>query len=225
MSDYVIGSWLGFFLLLGLLSFRSDSSGDSKPALWELDNLTQVGGHPVTVLGQPEVISTPGGKAILFDGKDDALIVDSNPLAGLDRFTVEVIFRPDPGGEKEQRFLHMQATETRRALIETRLTGENEWFLDTFLKSDTSERTLQAKQALHRLGAWYHAALVYDGVRMRHYVNRQLETKGPVYFPPLEGGQTSIGCRLNRVFWFKGAIRTVRVTPAILDPTDFLPMP
>lgn len=225
MTDYVIGSLLGFFLLLGLLSFRSDSSGGLRPALWELDNLTHVGGHPVTVLGEPEVISVPGGKAVLFDGKDDALIVDANPLADLERFTIEVIFRRDPGGQKEQRFLHMQSTETRRALIETRLTGKNEWFLDTFLKSDMSERTLQAKGALHPLGAWYHAALVYDGREMRHCVNGQEEQRGAVDFPPLEGGQTSIGCRLNLVFWFKGAIRTVRFTPGIVRPRDFLPMP
>jgi hypothetical protein len=37
-----------------------------------------------------------------------------------------------------------------------------------------------------------------------------------VPFTPLNGGRTSIGMRLNRVFWFKGIIHTVRILP---EPT------
>jgi len=207
--------------VLGAVLMSRTGDADAPAVIdWKIDNLERIGGHPVTVLGDPQIIKTDAGPALLFDGQDDALIVPANPIAGARSFTVEVVFRPDPGGATEQRFLHMQSAETRRLLIETRVRG-NDWFLDTFLKFDDSDRTLQAKEKLHRLGDWYHVALVYDGREMRHYVNGEQEISGLVAFAPLESGQTSIGCRLNRVFWFKGAIRRIRVTHAALGPEGF----
>lgn len=195
---------------------------ESKDLLWQIDNLTEIGGHPVSVLGSPKIIEMSDGRAVEFDGQDDALILDSNPLAGASMFTVEVIFRPDQGGEAEQRFLHFQAAEDHRVLVETRLNDQGEWFLDTFIKAGESERTLQSRQNLHPLGHWYHSALVYDGQEMRHYVNGAEERSDSVNFLPMEGGQTSIGCRLNRVYWFKGAIRTIRVSHRALSPGEFI---
>jgi hypothetical protein len=119
----------------------------------------------------------------------------------------------------------MQASEENRVLVETRLNDANEWFLDTFIKSSESEKTLQSKEILHPLGQWYHAALTYDGRRMRHYVNGMEEMSGEVKYAPVEGGRTSIGCRLNQVFWFQGAIHKVRITHAALGPDEFLERP
>lgn len=217
MAHYVLATII--FLTLA----PAQAQATFQPTVWELDNLNDVAGHGVTVLGNPGVIQTPAGKALLFDGEDDGVVVNDNPLAGAGRFTVEVIFRPDPGGGREQRFFHMQESDERRVLIETRLTGTNEWFLDTFIKSDASEKTLQSKTMLHPLGQWYHAALVYDGRQMRHYVNGVLEILGELpNYVPMKGGRSSLGCRLNEVFWFKGAIRKVRITPAPLTPNQFL---
>lgn len=190
--------------------------------IWELDNLERIGGHRATVLGNPVVLETEQGRAIAFDGIDDALILATNPLAGARQFTVEVIFRPDAGGPAEQRFLHMQETDERRVLIETRLTQHNRWFLDTFIKAGESEETLYAENFLHPVGVWYHVALVYQGKKMRHYVNGAQELSGSVDYLPVKDGQTSIGCRLNRVFWFKGAIKRIRVTPRALSPREFM---
>lgn len=205
-----------------LFSGCSDNAAAVDAFLWRIDNLTEIGGHQVTVLGNPTVIQTPQGPAVEFNGENDALFLDTNPLAGAAVFTVEVIFRPDPGGEREQRFLHFQAAEDYRVLVETRLNDQSEWFLDTFIKSGQSERTLQSRERLHPLGEWYHAALVYDGREMRHYINGAEERADAVDYLPVEGGQTSIGCRLNRVFWFKGAIRTVRVSHRALTPEEFM---
>ncbi len=208
--------------ILGAVLLSRSWDGDPPTVFdWKIDNPECIGGHQVTVLGNPQIITTDAGPALLFDGENDAVIVQTNPIAGARSFTVEIVFRPDPGGAAEQRFLHMQSKETRRLLIETRVRG-NDWFLDTFLKFDDSDRTLQAKEKLHPLGGWYHAALVYDGRKMHHYVNGVREISGTVAFSPLEPGQTSIGCRLNRVFWFKGAIRRIRVTHAVLRPEEFL---
>ena len=60
-----------------------------------------------------------------------------------------------------------------------------------------------------------------DGV-MAHYVNGQKELEGNVDYQVVNSGQTSLGVRLNKVSWFKGAIHSVKVTPAVLSPTEFM---
>jgi hypothetical protein len=81
---------------------------------------------------------------------------------------------------------------------------------------------LFAKDSLHACDRWYAAAIVMDGKAMRHYVNGQEELAADVKFTPLAAGQTSIGVRFNKVHWFQGAIRQIRITPAVLKPAEFL---
>lgn len=189
---------------------------------WKLNRLNKVGGNTTSVLGDPRVIKVAGSKAILFDGVDDGLLVNANPIAGANAFTVEAIFRPDPDGNKEQRWLHIQETNAdNRVLLETRLIGD-QWFLDTFIKSGQHNRTLYAETFRHPLGQWYHVALVFDGAEMRHYVDGQLELSGPLTITPMESGRVSIGVRLNRVHWFKGAVRETRFTARALKPEQFI---
>ncbi len=194
-----------------------------KQTTWELNAADNLGGHPTQVLGVPRLIELPQGKALEFDGQDDGIIIDVNPLAAMERFTLEVIFRPDAGGQKEQRFVHLQeAGGENRILIETRLTSDNHWFLDTFIRSGETNQTLYAEKFLHPVDQWFQAALVFDGREMRHYVNGIQEMSAPIKYQPMKPGQISLGVRLNRVFWFKGAIRTVRFTHEALAPADFL---
>jgi hypothetical protein len=161
---------------------------------------------------------------VFFDGVDDGLLVNSNPLAGAQTFTVEAVFRPDAGGAKEQRWFHIQEdTGDDRILFETRLDG-NQWVTDTFIKSGENSRALYAENFKHPLDAWYHMALVYDGSMMRHYVTGKEELSGALAIPPLGKGQTSIGVRMNRVYWFKGAVRKARFTPRALNPAEFMGM-
>jgi hypothetical protein len=212
-------------LSLCLLLFASPlfAQEQSGSITWNLDRLDTIGGHQVTVVGQPKVIDTPRGKALEFDGVDDAIFLDVNPLAGLKEFTVEVIFRPYEGGPKEQRFFHLQeAGSENRVLFETRLTDDGRWFLDTFLKSGEGNYTQLAKDSLHELGPWYHAALTIDAKQMRHFVNGKEELATTIEFTPLKAGQTSLGVRINKLHWFKGAIRQVRITPRVLSPDRFL---
>jgi len=187
-----------------------------------MDNLENIGGNKPTVLGKPDTIDIPEGHALQFDGKDDAILLDTNPISGMGHFTIEVVFRPDRDGNKEQRFFHIQESDDHRVLIETRLTDDNRWFLDTFVKDGASEKTLRAKECLHPVGDWYHIALVYDGKTVRHHVNGIMESREQVAFHPMQEGKTSIGCRLNRVYWFKGAIRCVRLSSKAIAPDKFL---
>ena len=217
-----------FLALVGLCGYSEIHAAKGKGSMmkqttWDLNTADNLGGHATQVLGTPRPVGTPEGKAMEFDGQQDGIIVGTNPLAGMERFTLEVIFRPDVDGPKEQRFVHLQeAASENRILIETRLTGDNRWFLDTFIRSGETNQTLYAEKFPHAVGEWYQAALVFDGLEMRHYVNGIQEMSALIQYQPMKPGQISLGVRLNRVFWFKGAIRKVRFTHDALAPADFL---
>jgi hypothetical protein len=197
-------------------------AGAADQETWTFDRLDRIGGYPTTILGEPRVIDTPAGKAIEFDGVDDALLVDVHPLAGAETFTWEAIFRPD-GGQPEQRWFHLQETGSEnRMLFEIRVI-DGQWCLDSYGHSGDAQKALMDRTRLHRLGVWYHVASVYDGREFRNYVNGILEGAADIRFAPHGPGRTSIGVRINRVNYFKGAIRLARFTRRALTPAEFLP--
>ncbi len=199
--------------------------GNSLSVVWTFDRTDSIGGHPTLKLGDPVVIATPDGEAVYFDGIDDGLIVQANPVGDAAAFTIETVFKPDSSypNNREQRFIHIQnpVNENRRILMELRLIPNQQWFLDTFIKSDSSSLALFAKDFPHPLGSWQHAALVYQNGTMRHYLNGREEMSGLVQYLPIEGGATSIGVRMNRLFWFKGALRMLKITRQALPPAEF----
>jgi hypothetical protein len=200
------------FLFAIVLSFALEAWGQGE--VWRFDNLTSIGGHAVTLAGAPRVVETEAGKAIEFNGVNDGIFFDVNPLAGLKQFTVEVEFQPAPDGPEEQRFFHVQEGNTEnRALIELRILPGQSWCLDTYLRYNQSERTLIDRGAAHASAQWHTARLTFDGQTMKHYVDGALEQSGDVAFKPLAAGRTSVGVRQNRVFWFKGRIRRISIIP------------
>lgn len=195
---------------------------------WRFDRLEGIGGHRTTVLGQPRVIDAPVGKAIEFDGIDDALDIESHPLAGAETFTFEAIFRPD-GGPVEQRWFHLSERDPatgldtdNRMLFEIRVAGD-QWFLDSFNQSGSESQALMNRAALHPLGRWYHVASVYDGKEFRNYVDGVREGAAEIRLAPHGPGHASVGMRINRVFYFKGAVHLARFTRRALSPAEFLP--
>lgn len=190
--------------------------------VWKFDNLAKIGGYPVTLLGHPRVIDTDKGKAVQFNGVNDAMFLDVHPLAGARAFTWEVIFHPDLGGQPEQRFFHLQENGTdTRMLFEIRVIGEK-WFLDSFALSGKESKALFNQDHLHPLGKWYHVAAVYDGKVYRNYVDGIEENKAELHLDPQGPGKTSVGVRINRVDYFKGAVRIARMTDQALTPDRFL---
>ncbi|MBN2410211.1 T9SS type A sorting domain-containing protein [candidate division KSB1 bacterium] len=215
-------------LLFGLFYFTADAQngGNVASITWNIDNVDSIEGHATTKLGDPVVVETSRGKAVHFDGIDDGLLVTTNPLEGATAFTVEVVFKPDSSypDNQAQRFVHIQnpGSEDRRILIELRLSEDHQWYLDTFINSDLSSKTLALETAVHPVGEWYHAALVYENRLMIHYVNGIEELSGEVDYLPITGAYTSLGTRMNKRSWFKGAIRTLKVTHKALSPDEFL---
>jgi hypothetical protein len=192
-----------------------------QPVVWHVDNLERIGGHPVTVVGRPRVVETPVGPAVEFNGESDGLFLDVNPIAGLSRFTIEVLFAPAADGPEEQRFLHFEESGTgNRALVETRHLPNGRWALDTFLRHGDEALTLLDRSLVHPPDTWHLAALTYDGTTMRHYVDGVLQGEGTVAFETLKAGRTSIGVRQNRVSWFKGRVAEVCITPRAVEPDE-----
>ena len=215
---------LGSMLAAGALVLAQPGAPSET---WTFDRLDRMNGHAVSLLGQPRVVETPLGKAVQFDGEDDAMYVANHPLAGASAFTWEAIFRPD-GGAVEQRWFHLSeqdpktgADTNNRMLFEIRVSGD-QWYLDSFVNSGEVGKALMNRQALHPLGQWYHVASVYDGREFRNYVNGAQEGSAEAHFAPQGNGRSSVGVRINKVNYFKGAVRLARFTRKALAPSEFI---
>jgi hypothetical protein len=196
------------------------------PVVWTLDNAKSIGGLRPEILGTPQVVeAADGGPALQFNGKNDGFILPGNPVRGLSKFTIEILFRPDADGLHAQRFVHIQDERGSRIMMETRLIGGKSWSLDTYLHSGDSSRALLDRTKLHPTGKWAWVALVYDGKTMSDYVDGVKELEGPVNFVPMADGRMSLGVRRNRVYWFKGRIKEVRFSPTALTTDNLQRLP
>ena len=237
-SGMRIAAVVGCLLFAGIWNVRGQApvaAGAARPATqavtWYFNQTTEIGGHATEVLGHPRVIESPFGKAVEFNGVDDGVFVPVHPLAGASTYTWEVIFRPDANGQAEQRFFHLQEQDPatgkdtmNRMLFEIRI-RDGQWCLDSFASSGESNRTLLNCKALHPLGKWYRVTAVYDGKMLRNYVGDELEGEGTLDLKPQFAGRTSVGVRINKVFYFKGAVFMARMIPKALKPEEFLKMP
>ena len=171
-----------------------------------------VGGHRATIWGSPRFDADGDVPLARFNGLSDGLSVETNPIEGFGRFSIEVEFLPELGGSREQRFLHIQEIgSANRVLLETRLTADGRWYADTFVKSAGGESFLNDPSLTHPIGVRHTMSLRCDGKRMIQYVDGMPELEAALDFMPLGPGRTSIGMRIDRVHWFKGSIGRIRI--------------
>jgi hypothetical protein len=208
-------------------------------SVWTFDSLDSIGGLKPRVEGHPQVIATPWGKAIEFNGVDDALFFDQHPLAGFPAFTFEAIFRPD-GGDASQRWFHLAEVDpvtgrdslptgtqdpNPRFTFELRVLNQDQWYLDAFTAGPGYNKPLQFSDKLHTIGHWYAVAQTYDGRMYRSFVDGVLQGEAPIDFKPQGPGHASVGTRINRLNYFRGAVMMARFTPKALTPEEFLKVP
>ena len=94
----------------------SDAWTQAKDStVFKFDNLSRIGGIAPKVEGSPQLVDSPVGKAVQFNGKDTALFFPERPLVGAKTFTIEAIFRPE-GGALEQRWMHIAETDPKTGL-------------------------------------------------------------------------------------------------------------
>jgi hypothetical protein len=230
MKNLLLQSWLRLLLLTIAVN-----SAEAQTT-WHVNNVTNIGGHAVTTLGQPRVISTPQGNAIHFNGINDGLIVSNNPLGGMSSFTVELVFRHDPltvPKACEPRIVHIQtpgsSAEAHRFTLETRVNtnaAPHTFHLDSYLRfgdAKESQRTLFNEEFPHPVGEWTHMAVTYDGTNFCNYVNGQLELCGPLKGMVFTNtGATWIGQRANNVGYFEGAVLALRFSSRVLRTNEFM---
>ena len=188
--------------------------------VWTLDAHDAVGDEKPQLLGSPRIAETAEyGRALWFNGLNDGLVVSHNPIAGWPVLTVEVLFKPESGGEEEQRFFHIEDEGANRILLETR-TANDSWCLDTFMKMGDTRTALIDYTKQHATGRWYWVAATCDGETLAHYIDGVQEVSAKVKFVPFVRGRTSVGVRMNQIHWFKGHIREVRFHPRVLTSTE-----
>ncbi|KAA3437049.1 LamG domain-containing protein [Rufibacter hautae] len=198
-----------------------------KPVHWSLSSTALVGGHATTVLGNPRtIIGKEGEQVMAFDGVDDGLLVDHNPLAGAEEFTIEVVFKPNAAwpANVEQRFLHLEDMDSgqRRILLELRLNSRNQWYADFFLRHEKAALTLIDSTKTHPVGEWATMTLTYKDKQLKGYVNGQLELSGEIeYLPIPASANVSIGTRMDKRSWFNGEIQSVRFWKTALQPKKY----
>ena len=188
---------------------------------WFPGDLVQTKTDGIRIAGNPEFITSKYEKALHFNGSTDGIFLESMPITGMDKFTIEAIFYPESGGNFEQRFFHTGEIRGDRVLFEIRTTA-TDWYFDAYIKSGDQQKTLIDSKLLHPLNQWYHVAFVVDHGHLTTYINKQKELDGTIIFSPIQTGKTSIGVRLNEQSWFKGAISQIRISPEALIPTGFL---
>jgi len=197
---------------------------------WEIDNLENIGGHAVSYLGDPQVVTVEGSKAVAFDGDGDRILIDANPIGDAKEFTVEVVFWPEAcyPENTDPRFVHIQDPEdpqSKRVLIELRLNEDNLCYMDGFMLTDSDNLALIDETLTHPTETWLHAAVTYKNGLLTTYMQGQEELSGEVGYQDLllnPVGKTSLGARMDKRNWFRGMIKTLKVTRKALDPADFL---
>jgi len=191
---------------------------------WVFDRLSDIGGVETLVEGDPVLVDSPYGKAVRFDGVDDRLVIARHPLAGMGQFTFEALFRPE-GGAFAQRWFHLNeedpapgaAPSATRILFEIRA-KDGAWSLDAFATGPGYKQTLLFPDKTFPIGPWYWVAQSYDGKTYRSFVNGALQGEAEIAYTPQGAGRSSVGARMNKIDYFKGAVREARFTPWALAP-------
>lgn len=170
------------FLSVILLFFSEYSVSSEKikltkdAILWEMSDLI-TSDSSVRIAGNPKLIEYKKVKALEFNGLNDGIFLDKLPISGLNVFTIEAIFKPESGGNFEQRFFHSGEIRGDRVLLEIRSTA-TDWYFDAFVQSGAQKMTLIDPTMLHPLNQWVHVAYVVDHGKLSTYVNGQRSWKG-----------------------------------------------
>ena len=219
-----------FLVVFGALCTLTTLEIKAQSLTWLINNTTNIGGLTATNNGNPQIIATPYGNAVLFNGVNDGLTLGTNPIAGATSFTVEMIFRPDPITHPEAwqpRVFHIQSPNPpdHRLTLEARITNGT-WYADVFLRTSSGANlTLIDATKVHSLGEWHHLAATYDGAVFKSYVDGVPELSGPLAAAPMIDGVSSIGMRANKVNFFEGAIHSLRFTSQVLETNEFMNVP
>lgn len=207
-------------MCFAFLAFRQTTS-DSIVSELVISDLSHDILEDVEWLDSPLAIDCKYGKALMFDGIDDGILIDTFQINNVSNFTVEVVFNPARGGNFEQRFLHIGEVSGPRILFETRSDSAT-WYFDAYVQTEKQKYTLINPLLFHPLDKWYHVALVCNNGKLATYINGEKELTDSISSSAETiTGKASIGMRQNKVSWFKGAIYKIKISQEPLTPAQF----
>jgi hypothetical protein len=178
---------------------------------WVIDNTTSIGGFTPTVTGTPTVTAMDAGTAVCFDGTKDALFLNTNPIVGMQRFTIETLVYPELTGTSEPRLIHIgdAGNNSPRLIVQTRSDATGRWHVYVGFQWAAITTNIEDTTFLHPSNQWYWLAVTYDGQTARVYVNGVLENSSDLAFGPMTAGTTSLAARQNGQYYFPGCMRDV----------------
>jgi hypothetical protein len=178
---------------------------------WVVDSTTSIGGFTPTVMGTPTVTAMDAGTAVCFDGTQDGLLLATNPLQGMQKFTIQTLVYPEFTGTDDPRLIHLgdSVGNTPRLVIQMRANVSGSWHVYVSFYRNNIPTNLEATTNNHASNQWYWLAVTYDGQTASVYVNGVLETSDTLTFGPMVAGSTSLGTRQNGQYYFPGCMREV----------------
>lgn len=178
---------------------------------WVVDNTTSIAGHTPTVMGTPTVTPMDAGTAVCFDGTTDGLLFATNPIQGMQQFTIQTLVYPEIAGTPQPRILHLggPGANDARLVIQMRPDGATSWHLLVGFFWGTVSTTIEDTASIHPSNQWYWLAVTYDGQTARVYVNGVLEDSMALTFGPMAAGSMSLAARQTAANFFPGCMRDV----------------
>jgi hypothetical protein len=200
----------------------SQSSPLAPVCDWRLDNTTTLGDLPLLQVDKPSILQTPSGPSICFDGKNDGLIRNSNPLSGLQKFTLQLFFRSDQHDLQEMHLLHIEEPENirHRFVLETRSTKVGTWYPRVFLRWDDRAMEIDNPTTLFPADRWYWVAFSYDGMTARLFINGVETVAKQADWGPIGDAPLALGMRLNKQGFFPGCFAQLIVSSTVLPATE-----
>jgi len=185
---------------------------------WFVDNTTNIGGFTPTVMGAPAVTAMDAGTAVCFDGTQDSLLLGTNPIQGMQRFTIETLVYPEFTGTDDPRLIHIGDPNGTgsRLVVQMRADAAGSWNAIVVFTAGVMSTTIENTTLTHPSNQWYWLAVTYDGQTARLYVNGVLEDSNALTFGPMPAGSTSLGARQNGQYFFPGCMREVEVFSSAL---------
>ena len=176
---------------------------------WVVDNTTSIAGYVPTVMGTPTVTPMDAGTAVCFDGTTDGLLFATNPIQGMQQFTIQTLVYPEIAGTAQPRILHLGGPGANdvRLVIQMRPDGATSWHLLVGFYWNATNTTVEDTAAIHASNQWYWLAVTYDGLTARVYVNGVLENSIALTFGPMVAGSMSLAARQNGASCFPGCMR------------------
>ena len=110
-------------------------------------------------------------------------------------------------------------------MIELRLNEKNQCYLDAFLLTDTGSLVLIDENLVHPTETWLHAAVTYKNNQLTSYINGEMQLSGEIGYNEAfinPTGKVAIGGRMNQVNWYRGLIKTIKISKIALKPEEFI---